>query len=249
MPDKHLPAYLLVGVLLGAGCLPVCVADDLTPRPQQVFSEKPRIEDYADYNTFLVDIMEYRRQKQERMAKRPAGPQAGPADDTTLANVTGQSAAATDLGLYRIDRPESLEEALNRASKLPHPVYDEPERFGRTTAASFPMPPMEGEDMAARDIAGKLQDMNTVNPEAYEDPTALDHASAFLAEDPNNDDEVRDKKAAEGTNEAYPISYDVAARVATDSDGHVVRAPLYIKDEVGYTAVYSLNIEITTLKN
>ncbi len=249
MPDKHLPAYLLVGVLLGAGCLPVFAADSLTPRPQQVFSEKPRIEDYADYSTFLVDIMEYRRQKQERAAQQSALPRTGPADDTTLANVTGQSAAVADLGLYRIDGPESLEEALNRASKLPHPVYDEPERFGRTTAASFPMPPMEGEDMAARDIAGKLQDMDTVNPEIYEDPTAQDHATAFLAEDPDNDAEVRDKKAAEGTNEAYPISYDVAARVATDSDGRVVRAPLYIKDEVGYTAVYSLNIEITTLKN
>lgn len=234
---------LLAALLLpGFVCLPAYAADDYTPRPQKVFTEKPRIEDYADYNTFLVDIMEYRRQKQERAAAAAA---ARAVPDETLATVSGQ--AEPDRAIYTIVAPESLDEALERARKLPHPVYEEPERFGRTTSYSFPIPEMDGGDMATNEIAGRLADLESVNPAAFADPSAEEQAIGVLVRNPSNEDEAADKQAFEGTDDAYKPSYDIANRNVTDSDGKTYWVPIYIQNEVGYTVIRVFDVAVEVI--
>lgn len=248
MPGKHFPAYLLAAAFLGSGCMSAFAADDLTPRPQRVFVEKPRIEDYADYNAFLVDIMEFRRQKQEKAAARAAASSAAAMDSAALAGVAIQDPDA-GRALYDISGPESLDDALVRASKLPHPVYDEPERFGRTTSFSFPIPQMEGDEMADKEIQGQLQDLESVDPVVYEDETALDHTNELLAEDPDNSDDTTTTKSAEGSNGAYRVKFDIATRDVTDSDGNHIHAPQSIAGEIGYTVIRVFDIEVEYFKN
>lgn len=247
MSGRPLLPHLLAAAILGGACLPALAADDFTPRPQRTFAEKPRIEDYADYNAFLVDIMEFRRQKQERQQARTrnATPAAALADDT-LGNVSGQR--ESDLReLYDISEPETLEDALARARKLPHPVYQEAERFGRSTANSFPMPPMEVEDLSARDVTGLLQDLEQTNPEIFRNPGDEQQAEHILEKDPGNTDDATEVKAAEDVASIFRPFFDIAGRNGSDSDGKVVKVPVIVPNEIGYTVIHNLNIRIGTL--
>ena len=239
-----LRALLAALLLPGFVCLPAHAADDYTPRPQKVFEDKPRIEDYADYNTFLVDIMEYRRQKQERAAAAAA---AKAIPDDTLATVAGQ--AEPDRTIYTIVAPESLDEALERARKLPHPVYEEQERFGRTTSASFPIPEMDGGDMATNEIAGRLADLEAVDPTAFDDTSAEEQATGALVRNPSNEDEAADKQAFEGTDDAYTPSYNIANRTVTDSDGNTYWVPIYIENEIGFTVIRVFDLSVEVIRN
>jgi hypothetical protein len=130
MSGRRLLPHLLAVAIIGSYCPPAFAVDDYTPRPQQTFAEKPRIEDYADYSAFLVDVMEYRRQKQQRVdaqqrKARDAAEQAeasgAPLQDEALAGYSGQS-STPPRELYEISAPETLDDALERAKKLPHPV-------------------------------------------------------------------------------------------------------------------------------
>lgn len=240
----RLPALslLLAALLPAVWCVPAQAEEEWKPRPQKIFAEKPRIEDYADYSTFLVDIMEYRRQKEAQAAaaaSKPAAPAApapanGPVDDPSL---------------YFIGGPESLEDALARAKKLPHPVYSEPERFGRTTANSFPMPPLEGEDLSANEVPGQLADMDTVDPEVYNEEGAKQDADGQVARNPTGDRKDREKQADEGTNPAYRVSYDSTGRYVTDTQGNRYYIPIMIKNEVDYTIIRRLDIDVEVIRN
>ncbi|MFZ5756927.1 MAG: hypothetical protein ACOY3X_08495 [Pseudomonadota bacterium] len=245
-PVLALRTSLAAALLLAGACVPAYAADDLTPRPQRVFLEKPRIEDYTDYNAFLVDIMEYRRQKQERAQAAATAGATGIGDDT-LARVTGQEAA--DPTLYRIDGPESLDAALARAGKLPHPVYEEPERFGRTTSYSFPIPQMDGDDMSSNEIQGRLADLESINPDTFRDESAEELVDGVLVRSPSNEEKTREKKAAAGTDDAYQPSYDLASRTVTDSDGKTYWIPIYIENEIGYTVIRVFDISVETLRD
>ncbi len=204
---------------------------DLTPRPQRVFTEKPRIEDYTDYGTFLVDIMEYRRQKEEAAA-RAAAQAAMPAPAAPAAD------SGTDPALYRINGPESLDDALARAKKLPHPVYQEAERYGRTTANSFPIQSLDSEDMSSNEVSGQLADLETLEPDVYREQDAIEeNVVVSQARKPTNDSDARDKKADEDSDVNYRPTYDRENRIASDSDGNTYRVPLYIKNEVNYTVI------------
>ncbi len=243
---RSLLVPLLAAAVLAAGCPLALASEDLTPRPQRVFTEKPRIEDYSDYNAFLVDIMEFRRQKAERDAARAAAKAvtSGPVDDQALAGVNGAN-GVIDPEVYRIRGPESLEDALARARKLPHPVYEEQERYGRTTSQSFPITEMERDDMSVNDVAGELHDLQAVQPESYRDPSAEEHTTRVTTTNPDNVDETQAKQAFEGTDDAYEVAIDTETRFIRDSDGRTIWAPIFVKDEVSYTVINRLNIEVS----
>lgn len=243
----RLPALslLLAALLPAVWCVPAQAEDEWTPRPQKVFAEKPRIEDYADYSTFLVDIMEYRRQKEAQAAAAASKP-APPAPVPAPAPANGP---VDDHGLYFIGGPESLEEALARAKKLPHPTYSEPERFGRSTANSFPMPPLEGEDLSANEVPGQLADMDTVDPEVYNEEGAKKDADGQVTRNPTSDRKDREHQADKGTNPAYRASYDREGRLVTDTQGNRYYIPITIKNEVDYTIIRRLDIDVDVIKN
>lgn len=228
-------ALLLVALIAGDGCLPVLAADVLAPGTLNIFIDKPRLEDYADYDTFLVDIMEYQRQRQQR-ALAPTG--SGVAD---LATGTPSST--------RPDRPESLQEALQRADPPPEPWSAGFERFGRTTPASFPLPELEGGEMATQDIAGRLQDMGTVDPEIFADDAAWEQADEQLADNPSNDREVREKKAREETDEIFPPAYDPGSRRVTDSAGNQTWLPLFLDNEIDRTEIRVLKMDVSIFRD
>lgn len=252
MSSKSLLAPFLAVALLGS-TLPALAAEDMTPRPQRTFTEKPRIEDYADYNAFLVDIMEFRRQKAERARAKEAlaalEAAGGPVSDDTLANVAGQDRADLS-GLYRVTGPESIDEALARARKLPHPVYDEPERYGRTTSYSFPIPQMEGDDMSAREIPGMLQEEAAEELVTYKVKTHDELVDEILSEDdPTNSDEEAAKDADYTYGEATEPTIDLATRWVTDSDGNKYWIPIIIENEIGTTIIRKFILEISTYEN
>lgn len=252
MPRSRLLPHLLAVAILGGSSVPVYSADEFTPRPQRTFAEKPRIEDYADYNAFLVDIMEYRRQKQQRLdarqraqvlAAEKAEETGVPLREETLASITGQQ--AEDLNsLYQITTPETLDEALDRARKLPHPVYTEQERFGRTTSFSFPMPQIDGEDLYAGEITGRLQDLELVNPDTFRNPGDEEMAKQVLAKNPSNEDEQAEVQAIDFSAALAKPFYDMASRLIAGSDGKVVWLPLMIDTEAGTTIVRRLDIDV-----
>lgn len=243
----RLPALslLLAALLPAVWCVPAQAEEEWTPRPQKIFAEKPRIEDYADYSTFLVDIMEYRRQK-EAQAAEAAQAASKPAVPAAAAPANGP---VDDPSLYFIGGPESLEDALARARKLPHPTYSEPERFGRTTANSFPMPPLEGDDLSANEVPGQLADMDTVDPEVYNEEGAKQDADGQVARNPTGDRKDREQQADEGTNPAYRASYDPTGRYVTDTQGNRYFIPIMIENEVDYTIIRRLDIGVEVIRN
>lgn len=258
MPGSRLLPHLLAVAIVGSLCVPVYAVDGYTPRPQRTFSEKPRIEDYADYNAFLVDIMEYRRQKQRildekqrQAAEAAAAAEAAgfPVEDNTLASINAQGAQDLE-GLYQITQPETLDEALERAKKLPHPVYTEPERFGRTTSYSFPIPQIDGAELyTSEEMEGKLQDLESLTPETFRDNGDEANASKVLAKNPSNEDEQADIKATDIADAMYRPFYDMATRIIQGSDGKVVWLPMFVDGEAGRTTIYKLDIDVHTFTN
>ncbi len=231
MNRRNLLAWSLGAAIAGTGCLPALAADGMTPGTLNVFIDKPRLDDYADYETFLADVMEYRRQQQ---AETPAAP--GVAADIRRPAPPSR-------------RPESLQEALQQASPPPEPWSAGFERFGRTTPASFPLPELEGGDMATQNIAGRLQDMGTVDPEIFVDDTAREQADGQLADNPSNDRETREKKAAEDNDDIFSASYDPDSRLVTDSAGNQTRLPLFIDNEIDRTEIRTLKMDVSIFRD
>lgn len=157
MSGRKVLPLILAGTIAGAGIPIACgAAENITPRPQQVFAEKPRIDDYTDYNAFLTDIMEYRRQQAERGRQEAGAAPAAPGETENLYRITGE---------------ESLESALERARRLQHPDYAEGIRFERTTSLSFPLDPMDQPDLSGSELTGMFIDPESGKAFVYEDDT------------------------------------------------------------------------------
>lgn len=158
MSGRKVLPLIMAGTIVGAGIPIACGASEsITPRPQQVFTEKPRIDDYTDYNAFLTDVMEYRRQQAERARQQDPG---------SSRPVPGEPES-----LYRITGEESLESALERARRLEHPDYAEGVRFERTTSRSFPLDAMDQPDLSGSELTGMFIDPESGNAFVYEDDT------------------------------------------------------------------------------
>lgn len=214
----------LVALALAAGVAAAApAADDRGGQPGKVFHDKPRIEDYADYNSFLVDIMEYRRQKDSR-GKEPATrttTRTTPGQPPQRQNEPAPGKAASPLSRdpYAIRHPETLDEALERARYLKHPTYDTQLRFNRTTSQSFPMEPLEGEEMSVAELPGTLTDTSASTIQTYTDTTASTKVVADTKADPTDDEKARDTMAAADTYSVTEAGYDAANKIAIDSAG------------------------------
>lgn len=173
MSGKLALPLVLASVALGLGAPAITsAADNLAHGQQRVFAEKPRIEDYEDYGSFLVDIMAFRKQREElareqteSLATRAAAPAI-----PTNAQTEPLSPLARDP--YRIRQPESLEEALERARYIKHPEYPELVRFQRTTSQSFPLEALDTPDLSTAELPGMLADPATGQLAIHEDDTA-----------------------------------------------------------------------------
>jgi hypothetical protein len=224
-------------IALAASLLVASVqADDATPRPTRVFEEKPRIEDYQDYSAFLVDIMEYRRQ-QALAAQAPREPAPEP--------------APLWADPYRINGPETLDQALERARFLAHPAYDEPYRYNRTTSQSFPLPQMGSTDMSDSGVEGELANLAGPQPAVRTDDSALAYADDVLGSgqkgEANDQEQVRANRASTGETEVG-MATDRKTGARLDSDLQPVHVITVITlDNIPETPVTDVRIRRSEL--
>lgn len=220
---------LVLALAVGsAGAPQVAVAnEDMTPRPQRVFTEKPRIEDYDDYGAFLVEIMEYRRQKEERSRRLAEEAASRPAAEP-------ESPLARDP--YNIRQPESLEEALERARYIQHPVYSSLLRYDRTTSQSFPLEHLETPDMSAAELAGHLADPGSGRLAIFEDDGAERKAASKTgSSDPTGEDSARETRASADSFSISSASFDADSKWAVDADGRRYYLQISNSYSEGYT--------------
>jgi hypothetical protein len=91
--------------------------------------DEPELSEFSDYNTFLVEVMEYKTSKRKRVQHRKACPQVYRERQRPNRNPTV------------IEEPETLSEALQRADKIPRLDYSQHQTwYNRTTSRSFPLP-------------------------------------------------------------------------------------------------------------
>lgn len=222
MLGRHPVARSLVALALVAGLVAAAsAADNGGARQGKVFHDKPRIEDYADYNSFLVDIMEYRRQKDSRGKELTTHNAARAAQGLPPQQKGEPETAPSPLARdpYAIRHPESLDEALERARYLKHPTYDTQLRFNRTTSQSFPMEPLEGEEMSVAELPGTLTDTSASTVQIYTDTTASSKVAADVKTDPTDDEKSRNIMAVADTFSVTEAGYDAASKEAIDSAG------------------------------
>lgn len=119
--------------------------------------DKPRIEDFADYNDFVVEAMKYKKQKRAQQAHRQRCPETyvvreRPNPDPRV-----------------IDGPETLGEALRRTRRLPRVDYSRNQTwYNRSTSRSFSLPSLSGNELSNRSIDTHLQNLSAPTGAATE---------------------------------------------------------------------------------
>ena len=109
---------------------------------------RPNIESYDDYNSFMVEIISYKKKHRSckkimaAAAKKNQAPR--PNEEKLI--------ISNDTGLENISR------AVQNAKNFPHPNYSQPLRFNRTTAQSFSLPKVRTLDMGDHYIVGALEE-------------------------------------------------------------------------------------------
>ena len=122
------------------------VAEDVVPRP--------RLQNYPTYNDFLAAMYAYK--KQLELEKKFADSiviniQLSESINTESSKISVMPIKSPELSplvdTYLpplvISGPEDLEMAIEAAKRFLHPIYQEPLRYQRTTAQSFPLKPLE----------------------------------------------------------------------------------------------------------
>lgn len=210
---------LMASAALGLGApTPSCAADNLTHSQQRVFTEKPRIEDYDDYGSFLVDIMAFRKQKEDRANELATQAVANPAT-ATEGGLTPEPLSPLARDPYRVRQPESLEEALERARYIKHPEYSELVRFQRTTSQSFPLEALDTPELSTAELPGMLADPATGQLAIYEDDTVEGQAEKSANESADGEDSRQTKADADSFAITSAGPESAGSNWAIDADG------------------------------
>lgn len=107
--------------------------------------DKPELSQFADYNTFLVEVMDYKATKRERAQHRQACPEAYEPEKRPSRNPTV------------IREPETLSEALQRADRIPRLDYSQHQTwYNRTTSRSFPLPDLGRDELSDNMLEANL---------------------------------------------------------------------------------------------
>lgn len=109
---------------------------------------RPKIETFDDYNSFMVEIIEYKKSKRicDKLileAAKNAEEDRPNKDKIIISKETGL---------------EDINRAVHNAKTFEHPTYREPLRFDRTTSQSFALPKIRTLDMSDYYVEGALDD-------------------------------------------------------------------------------------------
>jgi len=147
---------------------PVAWADDAQ-------LQRPLLENYSDYNQFLIDMAAYKKQLKEQqsqtqqpVAESPRAADTGTGENTSPTPVDNSASAAqhplnspeaanaADESApppLIVNGPEDLDSAVEAAKSFPHPQYQTPRRYNRSTAQSFRLA-LDPEDLAGSAVPG-----------------------------------------------------------------------------------------------
>lgn len=129
--------------------------------------DRPQIDQFADYNTFLVEAMKYKTKKREQAEHKQKCP---------LAYVEKQRPSRDPT---KIEGPETLSDALQRTRKIPRIDYSRHQKwYDRTTSRSFPLPDLGSDELSSRAIDTSLEKMR-YNPDP--DPRSRQDREQALA--------------------------------------------------------------------
>lgn len=133
--------YLTLPVLTLLISLSAWADPDPSSQSSRIPEERPRMENYADPERFVADVLAW--EKQQKKANKPTRQHSsGPYAEGNWHQVTG---------------PEKLDEALRNAYGYTQPNYQEKYRFNRTTHLSFPLERLESGQLSGQAITGVLQ--------------------------------------------------------------------------------------------
>lgn len=210
---------VLASAALGLGAPAIASAADNPPQGQQrVFTEKPRIEDYDDYGSFLVDIMAFRKQKEDR-AHELATQAATSPPPVAVGSLNPEPLSPLARDPYRVRQPESLEEALERARYIKHPEYSELVRFQRTTSQSFPLEALDTPELSTAELPGMLADPATGQLAIYEDGAAEGQAEQSANESADGEDARQTRADADSFAITSAGLESAGSKWAVDADG------------------------------
>lgn len=227
----------LLGMILMAGSAQA-MADTLDPsHVRELIGDKPKLENYTDYNTFLSDTVDYKRKlhalqeqgmsafeaplmaKGSRPAAAPApGGSATPEpvsapEPEPVSKVTAEVSLDQPGQSYVIDGPEDLDNAVEKAKHLPHPNYHVNKRFNRTTSQSFPLSTVDGNDLSDAQVEGALGE-TAAGPEIRAAQTGLiDLNETVLA---SNSDDPDTKKSTDSKRRQRDRSLSSASATAAE---------------------------------
>ncbi len=112
--------------------------------------DKPELSQFADYNTFLVEMLEYKSARREQAQHRQACPDAYKQPERPSRNPTV------------IQEPETLSEALQRADRIPRLDYSQHQTwYNRTTSRSFPLPDLGSDRLSNNVLRSNLRMMQS----------------------------------------------------------------------------------------
>jgi len=185
--------YMLAALMALAMDAPMVWAD----APPQL--QRPLLENYSDYNQFLIDMAAYKQHLREQ--QQAPQEQAQPADQAHAAEpaaspeeaaspppvpAAGNTAVESDdensPPPLIINGPEDLDSAVEAAKSFPHPSYRSTRRYNRSTAQSFRLPPLDPEDLEGSAVPGMWLGDNSLPDDIMSmDASALDEQSSVDA--------------------------------------------------------------------
>ena len=123
---------------------------------------RPDIKQYQQHDTFVADLLAWQRLKGELEARLARGEQLLP------------PSPATPRDWHHVTGPEDLDIAIENAEGYEQPHYQEPRRFDRTTHVSFPLAPLQQQQLSENALS---------TPQSIIPNTAEDAISGALLEE------------------------------------------------------------------
>ncbi|MCK0537486.1 hypothetical protein [Alcanivorax quisquiliarum] len=127
----------LLASCLALGLSLHCPADS-TPAPEDFLPPRPQLALYNSEHAFVAALLAWQRERDavaEKIAQGELAPPPAPPPDDDWHKVNG---------------PEDIDSALEKAAGFQQPHYRERYRFNRSTHVSFPLPALPLEQMAAQ---------------------------------------------------------------------------------------------------
>lgn len=259
--------------MLGAGLAlvlgaPLALGDDVT--------ERPKLENYSDYNQFLRDMESYRKHQHDQQDTPAAAGDASqtlerPGDGTmadvgpvTDADVTTASAEPAKPAYdpdsednpppIAVNGPEDLDTAIEQAKSFRHPIYKVTKRFNRTTSQSFPLVQLDQRNLERAVVGGiwYSQDPLPDDRSALDDSTLQGQADSASKAKQHAQSKAANQAATDASNQQQAVDQLVrtlGAPAVIDQNDQQTPELVYNLRDVGHAAVIGIAVNSNQLSS